>query len=200
MSDTNEKAKEQGSVEETEEQVQAEQQEEQQESAYKKFEQDELVAMLEARDEKISELEQDLAEANEAKLRKAAELENFRKRVQRERTQIYETAKANALEDFLSVNDDLRRTLKASEGLDVNETFLDGVNLVASKFEEVLEKHDVHRIDEAGVPFNVDLHDAMMRKKPEDDSIESDTVLEVIENGYRIGDRTIRHAKVIVSE
>lgn len=197
MSETNEKAKEQESAEE---QVQAEQNDEQQESAYKKYEHDELVAMLEARDEKINELEQELAEANEAKLRKAAELENFRKRVQRERSQIYETAKANALEDFLSVNDDLRRTLKASEELDVNDTFLDGVNLVASKFEEVLEKHDVHRIDEAGVPFNVDLHDAMMRKKPEDDSIESDMVLDVIENGYRIGDRTIRHAKVIVSE
>ena len=200
MSETNEKAKEQESVEETEEQVQAEQNEEQQESAYEKYEHDELVAMLEARDEKVSQLEQELAEANESKLRKVAELDNYRKRVQRERTQIYETAKANALQDFLSVNDDLHRTLKASEELDVNETFLDGVSLVASKFEEVLKKHDVHRIDEAGVPFNVDLHDAMMRKKPEDDSIESDMVLDVIENGYRIGDRTIRHAKVIVSE
>ena len=200
MSQTNEQAKEQEPAEEAEQQVQAEQEEEQEESAYKKYEKEELIAMLEARDEKLNELEQELAQANEAKLRKAAELENYRKRVQRERTQIYETAKASALEDFLSVNDDLQRTLKASEDLDLNETFLDGVNLVANKFEEVLKKHDVHRIDEAGVPFNVDLHDAMMRQKPEDDSIESDMVLNVIENGYRIGDRTIRHAKVIVSE
>lgn len=199
MSETNEKAKKQESAEEMEEQVQAEQ-EGKEESAYNEYEHDELVAMLEARDEKIAELEKDLAEANEAKLRKVAEMDNFRKRVQRERAQIYDTAKANALEDFLSINDDLHRTLKASEELDVNETFLDGVNLVASKFEEVLNKHDVHRIDEAGVPFNVDLHDAMMRQKPQDDSIESDMVLNVIENGYRIGDRTIRHAKVIVSE
>jgi molecular chaperone GrpE len=64
----------------------------------------------------------------------------------------------------------------------------------------VLNQHGVERIDEKMVPFNVDLHDAMMRRKPEDDSIESDIVLDVIENGYRMGDRTIRHAKVIVSE
>jgi molecular chaperone GrpE len=120
--------------------------------------------------------------------------------VQRERSQVYETAKANALDDFLEINDDLQRTLKAAEELEVNDTLMDGVNLVASKFKEVLNKYGVERIDEEGVPFNVDLHDAMMRQKPEDDSIDSDVVLNVVESGYRMGDRTIRHAKVIVSE
>ncbi len=64
----------------------------------------------------------------------------------------------------------------------------------------MLKKHGVERIDQEGVPFDVDVHDAMMRKKSEDEDIESDIVLNVVENGYRIGDRTIRHAKVIVSE
>jgi molecular chaperone GrpE len=167
---------------------------------YEDLEKDQLISLLQERDSKITELEKQFEEAKNAHLRKAAELENYRKRVQRERTQIYETAKTNALEDFLYINNDLRRTLKASEDLDIDETFLDGVTLVANKFEEVLKKHGVERIDEEMVPFDVDLHDAMMRQKPEDDSIESDTVLQVIENGYRIGDRTIRHAKVIVSE
>lgn len=169
-------------------------------SIYEDYEKEELIEMLHARQQKIEELEKELSEAKDAHLRKAAELENYKKRVQKERTQVYETAKANALRDFLSINDDLQRTLKASEDLDVNPTFLDGVNLVASKFEDVLNQHGVERIDEKMVPFNVDLHDAMMRRKPEDDSIESDIVLDVIENGYRMGDRTIRHAKVIVSE
>jgi molecular chaperone GrpE len=64
----------------------------------------------------------------------------------------------------------------------------------------VLTKHDVERINQTGVPFDVDLHDAMMRQKAEDGSVESGTVLQVIENGYRMGDKTLRHAKVIVSE
>ncbi|WP_445664780.1 nucleotide exchange factor GrpE [Fodinibius sp. AD559] len=169
-------------------------------SQYEDFEADELRELLVARDQRVQQLEEELAEAKDNHLRKAAELENYRKRVQRERSQVYETAKANALEDFLEINDDLQRTLKAAEELEVNDTLMDGVNLVASKFKEVLNTYGVERIDEEGVPFDVDLHDAMMRQKPQDDSIGSDVVLNVVESGYRMGDRTIRHAKVIVSE
>lgn len=167
---------------------------------YEDANREELVQIIEEQKQGLQELEQQLSDAKDAHLRKAAELENYRKRVQRERSQIYETAKANALEDFLSISDDLTRTLEASDELDVNQTFLEGVTLVANKFDEVLNKHGVERIDEEGVPFNVDLHDALMRQRAEDDSVGSDMVLKVIENGYRIGDRTIRHAKVIVSE
>lgn len=207
MSDTNgnkERQKtttdEQEPVENQDTQAVEEQQEEKSVSIYEGYEKEELIDLLQNREQQIEQLEREASQARDAHLRKAAELENYRKRVQKERTQVYETAKANALQDFLSINDDLRRTLKASEELEVDQTFLDGVNLVASKFEEVLKKHGVERIDEKMVPFDVDLHDAMMRQKPEDESIESDVVLDVIENGYRIGNRTIRHAKVIVSE
>ena len=167
---------------------------------FSEFDNEELRELLTAREQKVEELQAELTDARDARLRAKAELENYRKRVQRERAQIYETAKANALEDFLEINDDLHRTLKAAEDLDVNDTFMDGVLLVANKFENVLGKHGVQRIDEAGVPFNVDYHDAMMRQKSQDNDIGSDVVLDIIENGYRMGDRTIRHAKVIVSE
>jgi len=198
MSESNEKVTEEQGTE-TQEQESIEQPEAQV-SKYDDYEANELRQLLIARDEEVEQLEQAVEEAKDSHLRKAAELENYRKRVQRERSQIYETAKAKALEDFLDINDDLQRTLNAAEDIEVNETFMDGVLLVANKFKEVLEKHGVERIDEEGVPFDVDLHDAMMRQKPEDDSIESDMVLNVVESGYRIGDRTIRHAKVIVSE
>jgi len=169
-------------------------------AVYEEADEEELINMLIDRDQAIEALQTELQEAKDARLRKAAELDNYRKRVQRERSKIYETAKANAVEDFLSVSDDLTRTLEASEDLDVNDTFLEGVELVADKFEEVLKKQGVERIDETGVPFDVDIHDALMRQKSDDEDIDSDVVLEVVENGYKIGDRTIRHAKVIVSE
>jgi molecular chaperone GrpE len=202
MSESNEKVKEEQPAEEEQQTQSADEAEKEQQeiSRYEDYEADELRELLVARDNEVEELEQQLSEERDAHLRKAAELENYRKRVQRERSQIYETAKANALDDFLDINDDLHRTLQAAEDLDVNETFLDGVLMVADKFKEVLQKNGVERIDEEGVPFNVDLHDAMMRQKPEDDDIESDIVLNVVESGYRMGDRTIRHAKVIVSE
>jgi molecular chaperone GrpE len=167
---------------------------------YEDLGEEEMRGILQQRDEQIEALRKETKDAKEARLRKVAELDNYRKRVQRERSKVYDAAKANALEDFLSISDDLARTLEASEELDVDQTFLEGVSLIAEKFDEVLRKEGVERINEEGVPFNVDLHDALMRRKPEDDSIESDMVLKVVENGYKIGERTIRHAKVIVSE
>ncbi|MEX2364221.1 MAG: nucleotide exchange factor GrpE [Balneolaceae bacterium] len=149
---------------------------------------------------RITELEEEIKNTKDALLRKAAELENVRKRVQRERIQLFEEAKAGALEDFMPISDDLNRTLKAAEESDVEEGFLKGITLVANKFQEVLEKHGVERINETGVPFDVNIHDAMMKQPATDESTGSDTVLEVLESGYKIGNRTIRHAKVIVSE
>ncbi|HLR76772.1 MAG TPA: nucleotide exchange factor GrpE [Balneolaceae bacterium] len=174
--------------------------EQNEETLYQEHEEDELIALLKEKDDQIEDLEVKTDDLKNTVLRKAAELDNYRKRVQRERSQIYNSAKANALEDFLSISDDLTRTLDATKESEVPESFLEGVTLLADKFNEVLKKHGVKRIDEVMVPFDVDLHDAMMRQKPEDKSVESDMVLKVIENGYKIDDRVIRHAKVIVSE
>jgi molecular chaperone GrpE len=156
--------------------------------------------LIEEQQKRINELEEELEKIKDSQLRKAAEMENMRKRMRRDREQIFQTAREAALEAFLPINDDLIRTLQAMKENDANSSYVDGVQLIANKFEDVLEKHDVERIDETGVPFDVDLHDAMLRQKPEDDSVESGTVLQVLENGYRIGDKILRHAKVIVSE
>jgi molecular chaperone GrpE len=152
------------------------------------------------RDARIEELEVELANTKDGVLRKAAELENVRKRVQRERVQLFEEAKAGALEDFMPISDDLLRTLKAAEESEIESSFLEGVQMISDKFQNVLEKHGVERIDEAGVAFDVNLHDAMMKQPAPDDKTGSDVVLQVIENGYKIGNRTVKHAKVIVSE
>ncbi|PWN06732.1 nucleotide exchange factor GrpE [Rhodohalobacter mucosus] len=150
--------------------------------------------------QKINELEAELQEVKDNQLRKAAEMENFRKRLLRDRDQMSRMAKETAVEAFLPVYDDLLRTIEALDNADAGKAYLEGIRLVANKFEEVLHHFNVEKIDETGVPFDVDLHDAMMRQKPEDDSIESGTVLQVFENGYKMGDKTLRHAKVIVSE
>jgi len=161
---------------------------------------DEQMQRIREQEEEIEHLREEMETVKETQLRKAAEMENMRKRLERERVQVFESARRSAVESFLPVNDDLLRTLNAMEEADAEPTYLDGIKMVANKFEDVLQKYGVERIDEEGVPFDVDLHDAMLRQKPDDDSIESGTVLQILENGYRIGERTIRHAKVIVSE
>ncbi len=167
---------------------------------YESLGKDELIESLEQRDEQIDELQQQLTETQDKHLRKVAELDNMKKRINRERTEIRQQAKIKALEDFLPINDDLQRTLNAAEGLEIDDKFLDGVKMVADKFDNVLKQNNVERIDETMVPFDVDKHEAMMRQPAEDKDVESNTVLQILENGYRIGNRTIRHAKVIVSE
>jgi len=161
---------------------------------------DEQMQRIREQQEEIENLREEVESVKETQLRKAAEMENMRKRLERERVQVFENARRAAVESFLPVNDDLLRTLKAMEEADAEPTYLDGIKMVANKFEDVLQKYGVERIDEEGVPFDVDLHDAMLRQKPEDDTIESGMVLQILENGYRIGEKTIRHAKVIVSE
>lgn len=152
------------------------------------------------RELRIKELEAELAVAKDSVLRKAAELENVRKRVQKERFQLREQVKAEALQDFLPLNDDLLRTLDASKDSAVDENFLAGVEMVSNKFEDILAKHGIEKIDETNVPFNVNLHDALLRQPAEDEKTPSDTVLQVLERGYRMGEKVIKHAKVIVSQ
>lgn len=161
---------------------------------------DETLQLIEDQQKRINELEEELNQLKDAQLRRVAEMENMRKRLRREREQIFQSAREAALDEFLPINDDLIRTLQVLKENEADASYVDGVQLIANKFENVLEKHNVKRIDETGIPFDVDLHDAMLRQKAQDDSVESGTVLQVLENGYRIGDKTLRHAKVIVSE
>lgn len=151
----------------------------------------------------LDQLKAENAELKELSLRRMAEMDNMRKRMRKERLQQISEAKADSIKHFLPVNDDLQRTLKAIDELDLDERardVVDGVRLVASKLEEALRRYDVVRINETGVPFDVDLHDALMRRPAGEADVEPNTILDVLESGYRMGDRTIRFAKVIVSE
>lgn len=148
----------------------------------------------------VAQLQTDLAHTKDALLRKAAELENVRKRVQKERIGLFEDARIQALQDIIPIAEDMNRTLEASASTEIDENFLQGVQMVASKFEQLFERYGVEPINQAQVPFDVDVHDAMLRQPTDDPAIPSNTVLQVLESGYKLGNRVIKHAKVIVSE
>jgi len=155
--------------------------------------------IIEQQSKRIEELENEIEKLRDNQLRRTAEMENMKRRMHKERLTLYEKAKESAVEAFLPVNDDLIRTLEAMENSEKESPFYEGIKMIADKFNGVLSSYGVERIDETGVEFDVDLHDAMLRQKTDED-VESGTVLQVLENGYKIGDKTIRHAKVIVSE
>lgn len=154
----------------------------------------------EALSARLAELEAELAAAREQTVRKVADLENYRKRLDRERVQTFETAKTDAISRFLPIYDDLKRSLEAAVKLQVDPTFLEGVNMVSDKFADVLSQLGISRIDEVMVPFNVEVHEALLRSKHDDPTVQPNTVTMILEPGYRMGDKVIRHAKVMVSE
>lgn len=145
-------------------------------------------------------LQQKVIQLKDTLLRRTAEFDNVKKRMLRERMQLLTDAKIEALKNFLPVNDDLQRTLQAADGQDIPNGFLQGVTMVYEKFGNILKAAGVEEINESGIPFDVNVHDALMRQSAPDDNTPSDTVLQVLEPGYKAGDKVIRHAKVIVSE
>lgn len=152
--------------------------------------------------ETVSEpdLAEEISSLKDQLLRRSADMENMRKRQSRERVQLFEDAQVQALREFLPINDDLERALAAVDGQDVPEAFLDGIKLVAEKFSNVLKSCGMTAIYQTGVPFDVNLHEALMRQPAPTPETPSNTVLMVLEPGYKLRDRVIRHAKVIVSE
>jgi molecular chaperone GrpE len=142
----------------------------------------------------------EIAALKDQLLRRSADMENMRKRQSRERVQLYEDAQVQALREFLPINDDLERALAAVDTTEVPEAFLSGMRLVADKFSNVLKSYGLSPIHETGVPFDVNLHEALLRQPAPTPETASNTVLMVLEPGYKLRDRVIRHAKVIVSE
>lgn len=144
-------------------------------------------------------LKNELQQKEDLLLRRAAEFDNYRKRTQKERIQLFEDSKLKALEAFLPIFDDLERTLDSVK--DAEESpFIKGVELIRSKFQNILDQHGLKRIDETGVPFDVNIHDALIRQPAPDSTVESDMVIQILESGYKVGEKVLRHAKVIVSE
>lgn len=150
--------------------------------------------------ERMETLEKENEQAKDTLLRKVAELENVKKRTRREIAASFEDAKIRAFTEFLPVYDDLLRAVEAGYEESTEDNFFQGVKLVLSKFEDILKRHQIEVIDEVNIPFDVDLHDALLRQPSKEENTPSNTVLQILERGYRMGSRIISHAKVIVSE
>ena len=126
-------------------------------------------------------------------LRLTAEFDNFRKRTQKEKENLYKDAQAATIGGFLDVLDNLERAALAGDGDDLSK----GVELVIAQFKSVLEKMGVSVIDPQGEAFNPELHNAVSHI--EDENVGENIVVNVFQKGYIMGDRVIRFAMVQVA-
>jgi len=159
---------------------------------------------VEVLEEKIDQLEEERDELNDRLLRKAAELENYRSRMEREKERRYEAGKRAVIESMLEVLDDFERSLEATRDLEdaedaesAFESLKGGVEMVFRKFRDELQSLNVEPIETEGEPFDEQLHEAMMRQPSE--AADPGTVLQEIRKGYTMGDRVIRHSRVVVA-
>jgi molecular chaperone GrpE len=130
-------------------------------------------------------------------LRKAAEFENYKRRVETENAAIMRSANEGLLLSLLPVVDDFARSMKAGKDQREANAFSQGVELIYAKLLKILEKFGVTPFESTGKPFNVDFHDALLQIPRAD--VAPHTVIEEVERGYMLFDRVLRHAKVIVS-
>lgn len=135
-----------------------------------------------------------LAAAEDKYLRLCAEYDNYRKRSAKEKESAWTDAKADTAAAFLPVYDNLERALKAPCS---DEAFLKGVEMTMTQLKEVLSKLGVEEIPALGEKFDANLHNAVMHV--DDDSVEENTVVEVFQTGFRLGEKVIRFAMVKVA-
>ena len=141
-----------------------------------------------------SRLEAELAAERDRYLRLAAEYDNFRKRSQKERENIYADVRADTVLRLLPVYDNLERALKQETP---DEAYYKGVEMILAGFHEALEKLGVTEIPTVGEQFDPVLHNAVMHT--EDETKGENEIIEELQKGFRLGDKVIRFSLVVVA-
>jgi molecular chaperone GrpE len=153
-------------------------------------------------------LSAELKDLQDQLLRRAAEFQNYRRRTEAELAGARSQGRAEAVTAILDVYDDLGRSLEAAEAAAQDDAsrgaafdaLLQGVELVYRKFSDALAALGVERIEAVGARFDETLHEAMLQQPADGDGVASGTVIAELQSGYRMGDRVLRHARVVVAQ
>jgi molecular chaperone GrpE len=150
----------------------------------------------------ITDLEKQLAEAQSQAAeykdgwqRAVADFQNYRRRMEAEKIETYKVAVGSIIKQYLPVLDDMER---AMESKPADLAWAGGIELIYRKLQSILDAEGVKRIDAIGKIFDPNYHEAIAQEPAED--VESGTVIEVVRNGYMLGERVIRPAMVRVAQ
>ena len=131
-------------------------------------------------------------------IRLQAEFDNFRKRTLREKMELVQTGGSDVLKAILPILDDMQRAIAASEKSEDIAALREGERLVEKKFIDTLHQKNVTEIEALGEDFNEELHEAVARFAAGEDK--RGKVIDVVQRGYKLGDKILRFAKVVVGE
>ena len=156
---------------------------------------DQVSAEREALINQLKEAEAKIVEYKDGWARSQAEFQNYRKRIERDNEMMYASMKGDIIKKVLPALDDLERAL-ANRPAD--DAWANGVELIARKMQNILEVEGLKRIDAKGKPFDPNFHEAISHEP--NDEVESEHVIDVVQNGYMLGERVIRPALVRVAQ
>ncbi len=146
---------------------------------------------------KKSKEQEKIEELNDRITRQMAEFDNFRKRSEKEKSQMYEVGAKDVIEKILPVVDNFERGLDALSDEEKESPFADGMDKIYKQLLTMLEELDVKEIDALGKPFDPELHNAVMHI--EDESLGENEVAQVLQKGYTYRDSVVRHSMVQVA-
>ena len=147
------------------------------------------------RDEKIKKLEEELAALKEQHLRTLAEYDNYRKRTEREKLEIYSNATVSAVAAILPIADNIERALEVKDADE--QSMKKGVEMIHNQLKASFEKLGVEEMAGEGEEFNPELHSAVSHI--DDENFEENVISAVYQKGYLLKDKVVRHAMVQVA-
>ena len=148
-------------------------------------------------EERIAALEKENADLKDQLLRRAADFDNYRKRMMKEKQDTYDYANAGLLGDLLDSLDNFDRTIDAAKDAKDAKAIADGIKMINKNLVKMLEdKYGLTGYGKEGDEFNPDEHEAIGRM--EDEKAKKETLAQVYLKGYKLKDKVIRHAKVMV--
>ena len=151
-------------------------------------------AVEEVQPDPTEELKAKLSAEHDNYLRLAAEYDNFRKRTQKEREVLYTDIKAETVGKFLPVFDNLQRALAQQTA---DEAYKKGVEMTMNGLLSIMESLGVQSFGEVGDPFDPVYHNAVMHR--DDESVGESVICEVFQTGFKVGEKVVRHAMVVVA-
>ena len=151
-----------------------------------------------AAEDELVKLAAEVAEWKDKYMRLQAEFDNYRKRTLREKMELVETGGKDVLLAMLPVKDDVERAVAAMFKTEDLESVRQGVQLIAQKFTEALKQRGVTQIEVVGQPFDEEVAEAVARFAAGEE--QKGLVIDCVQTGYRLGERVLRFAKVVVGE
>ncbi len=148
--------------------------------------------------DELTKLTAEVADWKDKYLRLQAEFDNYRKRTLREKMELVETGGKDVLLAMLPVKDDVERAVAAMMKTDDVESVRQGVQLIAQKFTEAFKQRGVTAIEVVGQPFDEEVAEAVARFAAGEEK--QGVVIDCVQTGYRLGERVLRFAKVVVGE